>query len=139
MPEFRPIVAGLAHQRYREGRGFEETAGYSRAARHGNRIAVSGTGDFEADGTIGHAGDTYGQTRSALARAVAAVEELGGLREDVIRTRLYLAPEADWREAVRAHKELLGGVDPANTTFFVAGFVDEAMLVEVELDADLGE
>jgi enamine deaminase RidA (YjgF/YER057c/UK114 family) len=127
------------HERYREGAGFEEVAGYSRAARHGSRIAVSGTGDLAGDGTVAHQGDTYGQTRASLERALAAVERLGGRREDVIRTRLYLAPRAEWREAVRAHKELLGGVDPANTTFFVAGFVGEEMLVEVELDAELAD
>jgi enamine deaminase RidA (YjgF/YER057c/UK114 family) len=124
-------------ERYREGAGFEEVAGYSRAARHGSWIAVSGTGDVAGDGTVGHPGDTYGQTRGSLERALAAVERLGGRREDVIRTRVYLAPRAEWREAVRAHKEMLGGVDPANTTFFVAGFVAEEMLVEVELDAEL--
>jgi enamine deaminase RidA (YjgF/YER057c/UK114 family) len=126
------------HERYREGVGFEEAAGYSRAARHGNRIAVSGTGDVTGDGTVGHPGDTYGQTRSSLERALAAVERLGGRRADVIRSRIYLAPQADWREAARAHKELLGGVDPANTTLFVAGFVAEEMLVEVEVDAQVG-
>jgi enamine deaminase RidA (YjgF/YER057c/UK114 family) len=125
------------HRRYREGAGFEAAAGYSRAARHGNRIAVSGTGDLAADGVVGHPGDTYGQARSSLERALAAVERLGGQREDVIRTRLYLAPNADWRDAVRAHKELLGGIDPANTTFFVAGFVAGEMLVEVEVDAEV--
>jgi enamine deaminase RidA (YjgF/YER057c/UK114 family) len=125
------------HERYREGAGFEETAGYSRAARHGNRIAVSGTGDVAGDGSVGHPGDTYGQTRSSLERALAAVERLGGRRADVIRTRIYLAPQADWREAARAHKVLLGEVAPANTTFFVAGFVAEEMLVEVEVDAEL--
>jgi enamine deaminase RidA (YjgF/YER057c/UK114 family) len=127
------------HQRYREGAGFEEAAGYSRAARHGSRIAVSGTGDVAGDGTVAHPGDTLGQTRASLERALAAVERLGGRREDVIRTRVYLAPRADWRGAARAHKELLGGVDPANTTFFVAGFVAEEMLVEVEVDAELAD
>jgi enamine deaminase RidA (YjgF/YER057c/UK114 family) len=127
------------HQRYREGVGFEDVAGYSRAARHGSRIAVSGTGDVAGDGTVAHPGDTYAQTRGSFERALAAVEQLGGRREDVIRTRVYLAPRADWREAARAHKELLGGVDPANTTFFVAGFVAEEMLVEVEVDAELAD
>jgi enamine deaminase RidA (YjgF/YER057c/UK114 family) len=65
------------------------------------------------------------------------VVELGGRHQDVIRTRLYLTREADWREAVRAHRELLGGVDPANTTFYVAGFIAEEMLVEVEVEAQL--
>ena len=124
-------------ERFRDGGGFEAVAGYSRAARHGDRIAVSGTGDVGSDGQVGHPGDTYAQTRGSLERALAAVEALGGRREDVIRTRLYLTREADWREAVRAHRELLGGIDPANTTFFVAGFVAEEMLVEVEVDAQL--
>ena len=124
-------------ERYREGVGFEEVAGYSRAVRHGERIVVSGTGDVASDGAVGHPGDSYGQTRASLERALAAVARLGGRREDVVRTRLYLTRAADWREAVRAHKELLDGVDPANTTFFVAGFVVDEMLVEVELDAEL--
>jgi enamine deaminase RidA (YjgF/YER057c/UK114 family) len=124
-------------ERFREGVGFEDVAGYSRAVRHGDRIAVSGTADLDRDGAVGHPGDTYGQTRAALERTLAAVERLGGTQDDVVRTRIYLVPRADWREAVRAHKELLGGVDPANTTLFVAGFVAEEMLVEVELDAQI--
>jgi enamine deaminase RidA (YjgF/YER057c/UK114 family) len=126
-------------ERYREGAGFEEVAGYSRAVRHGSWIAVSGTGDVAAGGAVGHPGDSYGQARASLERALAAVERLGGSRDDVLRTRIYLAPAADWREVVRAHRELLGGIDPANTTFFVDGFVAEEMLVEVEVDALLSE
>ena len=125
-------------ERYREGVGFEDVAGYSRAVRAGNVIAVSGTGDLTADGTVGNPGETYAQALAALERALAAVERLGGRREDVIRTRLYLTREAEWRDAVRAHKELLGGIDPANTTLFVAGFVAPEMLVEVEVEAVLG-
>jgi enamine deaminase RidA (YjgF/YER057c/UK114 family) len=125
-------------ERYREGVGFEDVAGYSRAVRAGNVIAVSGTGDLTADGTVGNPGETYAQALAALERALAAVERLGGRREDVIRTRLYLTREAEWRDAVRAHKELLGGIDPANTTLFVAGFVVPEMLVEVEVEAVLG-
>jgi enamine deaminase RidA (YjgF/YER057c/UK114 family) len=124
-------------QRFRDGGGFEAVAGYARAARHGDRIAVSGTGDVASDGSVGHPGDTYAQTRSSLERALAAVVELGGRHQDVIRTRLYLTRESDWREAVRAHRELLGGIDPANTTFYVAGFIAEEMLVEVEVEAQL--
>lgn len=125
-------------ERYREGVGFEDVAGYSRAVRAGNVIAVSGTGDVTADGTVGNPEDTYAQTLAALERALAAVGRLGGRPEDVIRTRLYLTREAEWRDAVRAHKELLGGIDPANTTLFVAGFVVPEMLVEVEVEAVLG-
>jgi enamine deaminase RidA (YjgF/YER057c/UK114 family) len=112
----------------------EDVAGYCRAVRHGDVIAVSGTADLAADGVVGHPGDTYGQIRASFERAVAAVERLGGRREDIVRTRIYLAPAADWRDALRVHKELFGAVEPANTTVVVAFIVPE-MLVEVEVDA----
>ena len=126
-------------KKFREGAGFEERMGYARAVRHGSRIAVSGTGDVAADGTIGHPDDAEGQARAALERAVAAVERLGGRRDDVIRTRILITEGADWRGIVRAHKEVLDGVEPANTTYFVSGFPVEGMLVEVELEADLAD
>jgi enamine deaminase RidA (YjgF/YER057c/UK114 family) len=126
-------------ERFHEGAGMEELAGYSRAVRHGNLIVVSGTGDLAGDGTIGHPGDSYGQARAAFERAVAAVERLGGGREDVVRTRVFVTPEADWSGALRAHKELFDSVRPANTTMIVAGFPAPGMLVEVEVDAELSD
>ena len=98
-------------------------------------IAVSGTAATGPDGAALHPGDTYAQTRDALGRALAAVAELGGSADSVVRTRLYLVRAADWREAIRAHAEAFQGVDPANTTLYVEGFIPEGVLVEVELDA----
>jgi enamine deaminase RidA (YjgF/YER057c/UK114 family) len=86
-----------------------------------------------------HPGDTYRQARAALERALAALGALGGSPRDVLRTRLYLAPGADWHGAARAHAELLGEVAPANTTLYVAGMVGDGFLVEVEVDAELAE
>ncbi|MDQ6774019.1 MAG: Rid family hydrolase [Candidatus Dormibacteraeota bacterium] len=125
--------------RYRDGGGWEERAGYSRAARTGRRIAVSGTTASGPDGEALHPGDAYAQARAALERALAALAALGGVPEDVLRTRLYLAPGADWEGAGRAHAELLGEVAPANTTLHVAGLVGDGFLVEVELEAELSE
>jgi enamine deaminase RidA (YjgF/YER057c/UK114 family) len=122
-------------ERYREGTGFEDSAGYARAVRAGDRILVSGTGDVAPDGRVAYPGDVYEQTRTSFARGIAAVERLGGRREDVVRTRVYLAPSADWRDAVRAHAELFDDVRPANTLLHVAGFVADGMLVEIELEA----
>jgi enamine deaminase RidA (YjgF/YER057c/UK114 family) len=113
---------------FREGGGFEEAAAYSRAVRIGTHVAVSGTA---ARG----GGDAYAQTTEALSRALAAARELGATPEDVLRTRLLLADGCDWKEAVRAHREAFAGIDPANTTYFVSGFIPEGVLVEVELDA----
>ena len=113
---------------YREGGGFEEAAAYSRAVRIGHHVAVSGTAAREG-------GDVYEQTREAIARALAGAGELGASKEDVLRTRVLLAQGCDWQGAIRAHAEAFAGVDPANTTYFVSGFVPEGVLVEVELDA----
>jgi enamine deaminase RidA (YjgF/YER057c/UK114 family) len=118
-------------RKFREGGGFEEAAAYSRAVRIGQHVAVSGTAARDA-------GDAYAQTREAIARALAAAGELGAAKEDVLRTRLLLAQGCDWEGAVRAHAEAFTGVDPANTTYFVSGFIPEDALVEFELDAIVG-
>jgi enamine deaminase RidA (YjgF/YER057c/UK114 family) len=123
-------------ERVRDGGGFGEVAAYSRAVRHGSLVAVSATAALDA-GTLLHPGDAYRQTQAAIAKALAAAAELGARAEDVLRTRLLLAPECDWREAVRAHAEAFAGIDPANTTYFVGALIPEGALVEVELDAVL--
>ncbi len=118
----------------RGGSTFEQLAGYARAVRVGSHVAVSGTAAM-SEGVVLHPGDAYGQTREALEIALAAAAELGAAPADVIRTRLLLAQGCDWHAAVRAHGETFAGIDPANTTYFVAGFIPEGVLVEVELDA----
>ena len=125
-----------SRSRVRSGSRFEQLASYARAVRVGNRILVSATAPIAADGGVVHEG-AYEQAVDALAKAVAAVEELGGSREAVVRTRLYLAAGADWEGPVRAHGEAFRGVDPANTTLFVHGFIPDGVLVEVELEAEL--
>ena len=127
----------MTRRTVRDGSGFEELAGYSRAVRVGTHVAVSGTAALEA-GVVLHPGDAYGQTREALARALAAAEQVGASVGDVIRTRLLLAAGCDWHAAVRAHGEVFAAIAPANTTYFVAGFIPEGVLVEVELDAVVG-
>src|SRR5579863_4178145 len=121
--------------RVRGGSAFEDIASYSRAARAGNVVAVSGTAALDGEGRALHPGDAYNQTREALERALDAARQLGAQREHVIRTRVFLAPGSDWRAATRAHGELFANVNPANTTLFVAGFIPPDCLVEVELDA----
>jgi enamine deaminase RidA (YjgF/YER057c/UK114 family) len=118
----------LTRSRFREGGGFEEAAAYSRAVRQGQHVAVSGTASAST-------GDAYLQAREVISRALAAAEQLGATRDDVLRTRLLLAPGCDVDAVVRAHAEAFTGAEPANTTYFVGGLVPEGALVEFELDA----
>lgn len=122
-------------QRFREGGSFEDMAGYSRGTRHGPVIAISGTTCRPEVAGQG----TGAQTKDCLHRIVAAVERLGGSRDSIYRTRLFLAPAADWREASTAHAEILGDVAPANTTLFVHSLIGDGLLVEAEADAWAGD
>jgi enamine deaminase RidA (YjgF/YER057c/UK114 family) len=123
-------------RRHRDGEGWEELAGYSRAVRRFGHIAVSGTTAASVEGRAEHPGDTYRQTAAALKRAITAIEALGGGLDDVVRTRVYLTPDADWEEAAQAHVEVMGSVAPANTMLYVAGLIGSGFLVEVELEAE---
>jgi enamine deaminase RidA (YjgF/YER057c/UK114 family) len=119
----------------RSGSRFEEIAAYSRAVRIGDLVAVSGTAALDEHGAALHEGDVYEQTRAALHIGLQAAAELGAATDQVLRTRLFLAPGVEWREAVRAHGEVFAGVNPANTTLFAAGFIPPGVLVEIEIDA----
>lgn len=125
-------------QRYTDTSQWQELAGYSRAVRHGDRIAVSGTTASAPDGSPVFPGDTLGQTLDALTKGVEAVVALGGRAEDVVRTRIYLVPEASWRDAAEAHRQVFGHVAPANTLLYVAALVGDGLLVEAELEAEIG-
>ena len=114
--------------------GFEDVGGYSRAVRDGRLISVSGTAPTGPDGSA-ISPDIYEQTHHAFTVALSAVEELGGNIGGVMRTRIFLAPDTDWRRSVEAHHDLFASVTPANTTLFVAGFIPPGVLVEVEVDA----
>jgi enamine deaminase RidA (YjgF/YER057c/UK114 family) len=125
-------VATLHH---RDGNGFEESAGYSRAVRRGRRIEVSGT--TVAGDPLGGPEETLRQARAAIERSLDAVRALGGRAVDVVRSVIYLTPTADWRAAAQAHQELLGAASPANTTLYVAMLLGEGSVIEVELAAEL--
>ncbi len=111
------------------------TAGYSRAVRVGNHVAVSGTAPVAEDGSIAHPGDPYRQARVCLAIIERALGEAGAGLEHVVRTRMFVAVGCDWEAVTRAHGEAFGEVRPATTLVKVAGFVDDDILVEIEADA----
>lgn len=121
------------------GSAFEDAAGYCRAVRAEYWIGVSGTAAPAADGERLADLDSYSQTRRAFEAALGYAERLGADRESIIRTRMYLAPQAVWQDCAKAHSELFGRQRPANTTLYVARLIPDGALIEVELDAWTGE
>ena len=126
-------------RRYTDSTGWQEEAGYSRAVRRGPFVAVSGTTATGPDGAALCPGDTLGQTRICLQRVLAALAALGGQPADVVRTVVYLAPDANWEQAAQAHREALGPIAPASTMVHVAELIGDGFCVEVEAMAVVAE
>jgi enamine deaminase RidA (YjgF/YER057c/UK114 family) len=109
-----------------------ETVGYSRAIRVGDTIFVSGTAAVDENGEIAPAEDVYGQAKRCLDIIVAALGEAGARPEHVVRTRIYVRDASYWEEVGHAHGEVFGHAKPATTLVEVSGFIDPAILVEIE-------
>jgi len=112
--------------------------GFSRAVRRGSRIIVSGTAPIGPDGeTV--VGDAYIQAKRCLDTILEAIEGLGGRREDIVWTRVYVVDAADWEGVGRAHGEFFGEVFPAATMVAVRELLDPRWKVEIEAEAIVGE
>jgi enamine deaminase RidA (YjgF/YER057c/UK114 family) len=118
------------------GTSWEEKFGYSRAVRVGDHIYVSGTTATGPEGVVAK-GDPAGQARYALDKIEKAIRDLGGTREDVVRTRIFVARMEDWEAVARVHGERFGEIRPANT-LVRAELVGPDYLVEIEADAVVG-
>jgi enamine deaminase RidA (YjgF/YER057c/UK114 family) len=108
--------------------------GYSRAARAGSLVFVSGTAPVMPDGGDPPA-DAYGQARRCLEIVDAALAEVGAGPEDVVRTRTFITNADDWEQVGRAHGEVFGEIRPATSMVVVAALLDPRWLVEIEADA----
>lgn len=130
--------AGMPDRRHvSSGSPYETTIGFSRATRVGPHIAVSGTAPLWPDGHVDP--DPLEQARYCWEIALDALAQLGGSASDVIRTRTYLVGRGAEAAAAQAHGERFGEVRPASTMIVVAGLLDPRWLVEVELDAVVGQ
>jgi enamine deaminase RidA (YjgF/YER057c/UK114 family) len=105
----------------------------------GSVIAVSGTAPLGPDGTTVAAGDPAGQARRCLEIAAQALTDLGASLSDVIRTRIMLTRIDDWEAVAKVHGEFFSDIRPVSTIVQVSRFVDPDWLVEMELDAVVGD
>ncbi len=118
------------------GVSWESEFGYSRATRVGDRILVSGTTATGPGGPVA-IGDVHEQTRYALGKIRTAIEALGGVLADVVRTRIHVKPGADWKAVAAVHGEFFSAVRPACTLTY-ADLIGEEYLVEIEVEAVVG-
>jgi enamine deaminase RidA (YjgF/YER057c/UK114 family) len=112
--------------------------GYSRVVRAGDLAWTAGC-TSTVDGVVTHPGDAAAQTAQALRIGLDALAEVGAEPADVVRTRMYVVDRTYADEVGRAHNAVFGAVRPAATLVVVAGLLDPEHLVEVELEAYLGD
>ena len=116
------------------GAPWEKKVGYCRALRAGGHIYVTGTAPVK-DGVVFAPGDAYAQTKRCFEIIEKALADLGALRCDIVRTRMFVTDISRWEEFGRAHREFCGDHPPATSMIEVKSLIDPAMLVEIEVDA----
>ncbi|KAJ5099714.1 Chitin synthase C [Penicillium argentinense] len=126
---------------------WEARFGYYRAVRHGQHIFVSGSTAADPDSPteaprVRFPGDARQQARVTLEEIVQAIQAVGGRgAESVVRCRMFVSRKEDCGVVGEAFREVLGKknggqVGAAATMIVVANsFVDDDMLVEIEVDA----
>ena len=117
------------------GAPWESIAGYCRAVRVGQHVAVSGTAPVGEDGEVVAPGDAYLQAKCCIEIIERALREAGAGLGDVVRTRMFVTDISQWPAIGKAHSEAFGGAPPATSMVEVSQLIDPAMLVEIEADA----
>ena len=124
----------MERQRITSGGAYEPVFGYCRAVRVGPHVYVAGTAPAMPDGADPPP-DSYGQARRCFEIIGAALAEAGSGFDDVVRTRMYITPAADFEEVGRAHGDIFRDIRPVNTTVVIAALADPRWLLEIEVDA----
>jgi enamine deaminase RidA (YjgF/YER057c/UK114 family) len=126
-------------QNISSGAPWESIVGYSRAVRVGNHVWVAGTTATDETGQVVGAGDAAAQTRYILQKIESALKEAGASIADVVRTRMFVTDISQWEAIGRVHGEFFGAVRPAATMVQVARLIDPAHMIEIEVDAFVGQ
>jgi enamine deaminase RidA (YjgF/YER057c/UK114 family) len=113
---------------------WEDVVGYSRAVKVGNLIEVSGTTAVDGEKVMGK-GDVYKQAVFIFQKIEKVLEEAGSSLKDVIRTRMYVADIAKWKDVGKAHSLFFKEIRPSTTMIEVSRLINDQLLIEIEVTA----
>jgi enamine deaminase RidA (YjgF/YER057c/UK114 family) len=133
------VAEGIAVliRRFAGSAPWEARYGYSRVVVAGDWAITAGTTATGLGGVL-HPGDPYQQALAAFRTALDALQAAGASPEQVVRTRMYVTDITSQAEIGRAHQEMLGHIRPVATMVEVTRLADPAHLVEVEVEAYVG-
>lgn len=120
----RPIFSGSP---------FESQVGYARAVVSGDFVFVAGTVGRDPE-TGAMPADVETQCANALTIIAEALAEAGANFGDVVRVTYYVPDRADF-EPCWPQLRAAFGTNPPASSMIVAGLVDPAMKIEIEVTA----
>ena len=123
-------------QNIHSGSPFEARVGYCRAVVQPPFVFVSGTVGRDPD-TGELPADVEMQCANALRIIEKALQYAGASFADVVRVTYYAPARADF-EACWPQLRVTFGDNPPASTMVVAGLIDPAMRIEIEVTAMLG-
>ena len=117
------------------GSEFEDKIGYSRAVVDGDYVFVSGTTGYNYD-TMSISSDPVEQADQCFKNIEKALIQAGSSIDNIVRVHYLYPDRADFEPCWPVFKKYLSVAKPA-VTVFVAGLLDDAMKLEIEVTARL--
>ncbi|MBD3801954.1 MAG: RidA family protein [Thioclava sp.] len=118
------------------GSPYEPKLGYSRAVVQGDWCFVAGTTGADPETKV-LPDSVLEQARNTLATIRGVLEEAGFSMSDVVRANYIITDPSYMEEIIPALGDAFGEIRPA-ATMIVAGLVNPAMKVEIEVTAFRG-
>jgi enamine deaminase RidA (YjgF/YER057c/UK114 family) len=117
------------------GSEFEEKIGYSRAVVDGDYVFVSGTTGYNYE-TMSISSDVVEQAEQCFKTIEKVLIEAGSSIDNVVRVHYIYPNREDFEPCWPVFNKYLGVAKPA-ATVFVAGLLNDAMKLEIEVTARL--
>jgi enamine deaminase RidA (YjgF/YER057c/UK114 family) len=117
------------------GSEFEEKIGYSRAVVDGDYVFVSGTTGYNYE-TMSISSDAVEQAEQCFKTIEKVLIEAGSSIDNVVRVHYIYPNRDDFEPCWPVFNKYLGVAKPA-ATVFVAGLLNDAMKLEIEVTARL--
>ena len=119
------------------GSPFEKAYGYSRAVIDGDLVFVAGTTGYDY-ATMTIPDDAGEQTRNIFRTVERILVETGSSMSRIVRCQYFVTDRAYCEPVLTVCGEVLGDIRPAAGIYIIAGLLDPAMKVEIEVTARLG-
>jgi enamine deaminase RidA (YjgF/YER057c/UK114 family) len=117
------------------GSEFESKIGYSRAVVDGEYVFVSGTTGYNYE-TMSISNSAVEQAEQCFKNIEKALNQAGSSIDNIVRVHYIYPNKLDFEPCWPVFKKYLGKAKPA-ATMFVAGLLDDAMKLEIEVTARL--